>query len=78
MSNALEKLKRSTKKGIKIIDKNGNETVETISYKVKFIDSTGFMTRSFEFLLNTSQRESIKLTVKNGAVVLNIEMSRKI
>ena len=34
------------KKGVTKNDKNGNETVVTISYKIKFIDSARFMASS--------------------------------
>ena len=37
---------RSNKKKIIKIDKDGNETVETISYRIKFIDKARFMVSS--------------------------------
>ena len=37
---------RSNKKKIIKIDKDGNETVETISYRIKFIDKAKFMVSS--------------------------------
>ena len=46
------------------IDKDGNESVVTISYKIKFIDSPRFMASYYQILLIISQKEFIKLTVK--------------
>ena len=36
----------SNKKKIIKIDKDGNETVETVSYRIKFIDKARFMVSS--------------------------------
>ena len=43
------------KKGATKNDKNGNETVVTISYKIKFIDSARFMASSLSTLLSNSR-----------------------
>ena len=51
-----------TKKEIRKIGKDGNETVETISYKIKLIDSG----------------KELKLKVKNVIVFLNMKVSRTI
>ena len=45
-------------------DKDGNESVVTISYKIKFIDSARFMQDHYQILLIISQKEFIKLNVK--------------
>ena len=37
---------RSNKKKIIKIDKDGNETVETVSYRIKFINKARFMVSS--------------------------------
>ena len=56
--NVLEKIKKSTKlisvpvkKGIIKIDKEGYESIETILYKIKFIDSARFMASSLSNLV---------------------------
>ena len=51
-----------TKKEIRKIGKDGNETVETISYKIKLIDSG----------------KELKLKVKNVIVFFNMKVSRTI
>ena len=51
-----------TKKEIRKIGKDGNGTVETISYKIKLIDSG----------------KELKLKVKNVIVFLNMKVSRTI
>ena len=56
------------KKEITKIDKDGNESVETISCKIKLIAN----------MLIISRREFIKLNVKIVVVFLNIKVSRKI
>ena len=61
-------------KSITNIDKVGNESVITISYKIKFIDSARFMVSSYQILLTISQKEFIKLNVK--IVFLNMKVSR--
>ena len=50
------------KKEIRKIGKGGNKTVETISYKIKLIDSG----------------KELKLKVKNVIVFLNMKVSRTI
>ena len=51
-----------TKKEIRKIGKDGNKTVETISYKIKLIDSG----------------KELKLKVKNVIVFFNMKVSRTI
>ena len=51
-----------TKKEIRKIGKGGNKTVETISYKIKLIDSG----------------KELKLKVKNVIIFLNMKVSRTI
>ena len=46
------------------VDKDGNEDILTISYKIKFIDSAKFMASSFSNLSIISQKEFTKLNVK--------------
>ena len=65
-------------KKVKNIDKDGNETVVTISFKIKFIDSTRFMVVHNQILVVISQKEFIKLNVKIVIVFLNIKVSRAI
>ena len=55
------------------IDKYGKKSVETISYKTKFIDSMRFMPTSSTKLWIISQRKSIKLNVKIVAALLNMK-----
>ena len=50
------------KKEIRKIGKDGNKTVETISYKIKLIDSG----------------KELKLKVKNVIIFLNMKVSRTI
>ena len=42
----------SNKKKITKIDKDGNESVATISYKIKLLDSARFMASSLSNLVN--------------------------
>ena len=59
------------------IDKDGNESVVTISYKIKFIDSARFMVSS-SILLIISQKKFMKLNVNIVIVFLNMNVSRTI
>ena len=45
------------------IDKDGNESVITISYKIKFIDSTNLWQVQYQILLIISQKEILKLKI---------------
>ena len=51
------------KKEISKIDKDCNESVETISYKGKFIDSMGFIARSLSNLVDNLAEEIHKMVV---------------
>ena len=62
--NVLEKTKKSTKlflfqqrKEITKIDKEGNGRVETISYRIKFIDSARFKASSLSNILDNLTEE---------------------
>ena len=59
------------------IDKDGNESVVTISYKIKIIDRARFLASSL-FLLIIFQKEFIKLNVKIVVVFLSMKMSKTI
>ena len=50
------------KEGTKI-DKDGNESVITISYKIKCIDSTNLWQVHYQILLIISQKEILKLKI---------------
>ena len=58
------------------IDKDDNESVVTISFKIKFIDSVRFMASSLLILLIISQKEFTKLNVKIVIVFLNMKVLR--
>ena len=53
------------------IDKDGNKSVLTILYKIKFIDSARFMAASLPNLVHN-------LTVNIVIVFLNVKVSRRI
>ena len=59
-------------------DKGGNESVITISYKIKLIDSARIMASHYQILLIISQKEFTKLNVKIAIVFLNIKVSKEI
>ena len=54
----------SIKKKIVKTHKKGNETVETISYKIKFIDSVTFMAISLSNIINYLTEETCKIKCK--------------
>ena len=56
------------------IDRDGNENVVTVSYKIKFIDSARFIQVHYEILLIISQKELIKLSIKIVIVFLNMKV----
>ena len=58
------------------IDKDDNESVATISFKIKFIDSVRFMASSLLILLIISQKEFTKLNLKIVIVFLNMKVLR--
>ena len=60
------------------IDKDGNESVATISYKIRFIDSARFTTTSLSNLVdNLTQKEFTKLNVKIMITFLNMKKLKK-
>ena len=66
------------KKKITKIDKDGNESVETISYKIPFIDSMRFMTTPLSKLVD-NLTEGIHVTkCKDCDFLLNMKVSRMI
>ena len=58
------------------IDKDGNESVVTISYKIKFIESARFMASTLSDLLDNLAEGIYKLNVKIVIVFLNLKASR--
>ena len=65
-------------KEVREIDKDGNESVITISYKIKFIDSARFWPLYLQIWLLISQKEFIKLSVETAIVFLNMKVPRSI
>ena len=64
----------SNRKEVIKIDKDGNESVVTISYKIKFIDSARFTRTSLTNLVdNLTQKEFTKLNVKIMITFLNVK-----
>ena len=55
-------------KEIQKIDKDGNENITTVSYKIKFIDSARF---HYQILSVIWQKEFIKLNAKLAIAFLN-------
>ena len=58
------------------IDKNGNKSDETISCKIKFIDSARFMASSLSNSVIIYWKEFIKLCAKIVLVFVNTNVSR--
>ena len=58
------------------IDKGSNESVVTISYKIKSIDNARFIATSLSILLIISQKEFSKLNVKIVIVFFNMKVAR--
>ena len=58
------------------IDKDGNESVVTISYKVKFFDSTRFMASSLSSLANNLAKEIYKIKCKDCDCFLEYESAK--
>ena len=57
------------------IDKDCSESVVTISYKIKFIDSARFMASSLSNLADNPAEENHKIKCKNVIVFLNMKVS---
>ena len=60
----VENFSVSLEKEVTKFDKDGNESVVIISYKMKFVDSARFMSTSLSILLTISQKEFTKLNVR--------------
>ena len=58
------------------IDKDGNESVETISYKIKFNDSISFMATSLSKLVDTLIEGIHKIKCKDCDCFLNMKALR--
>ena len=72
--HVLENIKKSTiKKEIIEIDKDGKESVTTISYKRKFIDSGRFMARSLSSLVDNLTKGNHKIKCKDCDCFLQYE-----
>ena len=82
--NALEKKKKYKafsvllKKKITKIDKDANESVETISYKIPFTDSMRFMRTSLSKLVDNLTEVIHVAKCKDFDFHLNMEVSRMI
>ena len=61
------------KKVVTNIDKDGSESVVTISYKIKFIDSARFITRSLSNLVDNLAEAIYKIKCKDGDCFLQCE-----
>ena len=67
-----------TEKKITNIDKDGNESVAIISYKIKFIDSGRFMATSLSNLVDNLTEGNHKFKCKDWIVSLNMKVLRTI
>ena len=56
----------SITKDVKLIDKNGENVTETISYKLQFIDSARFMANLFSNLVDNPAEGIHKIKCKHG------------
>ena len=56
----------SVTKDVKLIDKNGENVTETISYKLQFIDSARFMANLFSNLVDNPAEGIHKIKCKHG------------
>ena len=60
----VENFSVSLEKEVTKFNKDGNESVVVISYKMKFVDSARFMSTSLSILLIISQKEFTKWNVR--------------
>ena len=60
------------------IDKDGNESVVTISYKIKFIDSARFMASSLSSLVDNLAETIHKTKCKDVIAFLNMKLASTI
>ena len=67
-----------TKMEITKINKDGNKSVDSISYRITFIDSTRFMTTSLSNLVNKFAEGIHKIKCKDCDCFLNMKVSRLI
>ena len=58
------------------VDKDGNENVATISYKIKFIDSATFMARSLSNLVDNLEEGIQKIKCKDCDCFLEYESAK--
>ena len=82
--NVLRKMQKSTKafsvpieKEVTKTDKDGNESVVTILYKIKFIDSARFMSSSLPNLGNSPAGGIHKIKCKDGDAFLQYESAKE-
>ena len=66
------------KKEVTNIDKDGNESIVTIYYRIKFIDSARFMASSLSDLVDNLAEGVHKIKCKDCDCFLNIKVSRNI
>ena len=69
---------RSDRKKKKNIDKDGNESVSTISYKIKCIDSVRFISSSQSNLADNFAERIDKVICKDFDIFLNLIVPRTI
>ena len=69
---------RSDRKKKKNIDKDGNESVSTISYKIKCIDSVRFISSSQSNLADNFAERIDKVICKDFDIFLNLKVPRTI
>ena len=62
------------KKEIIKVDKDGNEDITTISYKIKFLDRARFMASSLSNLFDNLAEGIHKLNAKIAIVSLNMKV----
>ena len=60
------------------IDKDGNESAVTISYKIKFIDSATFIASSLSNLVDNLPEGNHKIKCKDCDCFLDVKVSRRI
>ena len=66
------------KKEVTKIDNGGNESVQSISYKINFIDSARFMASLLSNLVDNLDQGFIKSNVKTLIVFLNMKVLKTI
>ena len=66
------------KKEVTKIDNGGNESVQSISYKINFIDSAGFLASLLSNLVDNLDQGFIKSNVKTLIVFLNMKVLKTI